>query len=55
MRMWACKECGFNYEEHYGFAKKDIKPGTRFEDLPQDFTCDVCGASKENFECVIDG
>ncbi|MBI2546168.1 rubredoxin [Candidatus Woesearchaeota archaeon] len=55
MRMWACRECGFNYEEHYGLPKRNIKPETRFEDLPADFTCDVCGAKKENFECVIDG
>ncbi len=54
MKMWACKDCGFNYEEEYGFAKLGIKPGTKFEDMPKDFKCDVCGAPKENFECVID-
>ncbi|MFO7911998.1 MAG: rubredoxin [Desulfotignum sp.] len=27
-----------------------IKPGTAFEDLPDDWTCPICGASKDDFD-----
>ena len=30
--------------------KNDIEPGTSFEDLPDDWVCPVCGASKDEFE-----
>jgi len=27
-----------------------IAPGTKFEDIPEDWVCPICGASKDNFE-----
>jgi len=27
-----------------------IKPGTRFEDIPNEWVCPVCGATKDQFE-----
>ena len=51
MKKYRCKVCGWIYDE----AKGDgIAPGTRFEDLPAEFICPLCGAPKEEFEVVED-
>lgn len=40
------------YDPEEGDPYNGIDPGTLFEDLPEDWTCPVCGASKEEFEKV---
>ena len=47
---YVCQVCGFTYDEDAGFPEMGIEPGTKFEDLPEDFTCPVCGVDKSNFE-----
>ncbi|MEW6714970.1 MAG: rubredoxin [Nitrospirota bacterium] len=42
--MWRCTICGYEYDE--------VKEGAKFEDLPDDWKCPVCGAPKESFEKV---
>jgi rubredoxin-NAD+ reductase len=42
--------CGWQYNEELGDTELGIAPGTKFEDLPEDFECPVCGLGKENFE-----
>ena len=42
MAKWVCLICGYVYDED--------KEGTKFEDLPEDWTCPECGAPKEDFE-----
>lgn len=49
MTKYVCELCGWEYDEAAGSPEYDIEPGTRFEDLPEDFTCPLCGAGKEDF------
>ena len=42
--------CGFIDGEAEGLPEDDIAPGTRFEDLPEDWECPDCGISKADFE-----
>lgn len=46
---YACELCGWEYDEAVGYPEKGIAPGTKFEDLPEDFACGLCGASKDQF------
>jgi len=48
-RMFLCTICGWLYEEARGLPDDDILPGTRWEDLPDDFVCPECGAGREWF------
>jgi len=47
---WECVLCSYVYDPELGDPTQDIDPGTAFEDLPDDWTCPDCGASKEDFE-----
>ncbi len=47
---YVCEICGFEYDEEVGAPDQGIAPGTKFEDLPDDFVCPVCGVPKENFK-----
>jgi flavin reductase (DIM6/NTAB) family NADH-FMN oxidoreductase RutF/rubredoxin len=50
MDKYVCKICGYVYEPEIGDPDNGIEAGTRFEDLPEDWTCPVCGAGKKDFE-----
>jgi len=54
MRKWECIICGFVYDEAEGMPEEDIEPGTKWEALPEDWTCPDCGAPKEDFELIDD-
>ena len=54
MKNYRCKVCGWIYDEAKGDPDNGIAPGTRFEDLPAEFICPLCGAPKEEFEVVED-
>lgn len=47
---YVCQVCGWEYDEDEGYEEEGIQPGTKFEDLPADFSCARCGVSKSNFE-----
>ena len=49
---WQCIVCGWIYDEAEGCEEEDIPPGTRWEDVPEDFVCPECGVSKEDFEMI---
>jgi rubredoxin len=51
-RSWMCLICGWIYDEEAGLAEEGIAPGTRWEDVPINWTCPECGARKEDFEMV---
>jgi len=51
-RTWMCLICGFVYDEEKGLPDDGIAPGTRWEDIPINWTCPECGARKEDFEMV---
>ncbi|HWR90393.1 MAG TPA: rubredoxin [Dissulfurispiraceae bacterium] len=52
--LWQCQtiNCGYIYNPAKGDKKKNIEKGTRFEDLPDDWTCPLCGAGKNMFKSV---
>ena len=50
MDRWECTICGYIYDPEEGDPENGIAPGTSFEDLPDDWVCPECGASKEEFE-----
>jgi rubredoxin len=52
MKTWMCLICGWTYDEAAGLPEEDIAPGTRWEDVPINWTCPECGARKEDFEMV---
>ncbi len=49
---YVCTICGYVYDPEKGDPDGGIPPGTPFEEIPDDWTCPVCGASKEDFEVV---
>lgn len=51
-RTWMCLICGWIYDEKEGLPDDGIAPGTRWEDIPMNWTCPECGARKEDFEMV---
>ncbi len=46
---WICKTCGWIYDEAKGDPDSGIPPGTRFEDIPEDWSCPLCGVTKADF------
>lgn len=50
MAKYVCSVCGFEYDEAIGIPEAGIAPGTKWEDLPEDWVCPVCGAEKSDFE-----
>lgn len=52
MKRYMCLLCGFIYDEQAGCPDEGIAPGTRWEDIDDDWECPDCGATKEDFEMV---
>lgn len=52
MQQWECIVCGWIYDEAVGDPNSGIAPGTKFEDIPDDWLCPECGVGKEDFELV---
>ena len=50
MGKWRCTICGYVYDPEFGDSDGGIAPGTKFEDIPDGWTCPVCGATKDSFE-----
>lgn len=48
-RKWICKQCSMIYDPVTGDPDSGIAPGTLFEDIPEDWVCPICGASKKLF------
>ena len=46
---YVCQACGYVYDEDLGDPDRGIAPGTKFEDLPEDYKCAWCGAGKDLF------
>ena len=44
---YVCNVCGYVYDEEKGDPDNGIAPGTKFEDLPDDFECPLCGVGKD--------
>jgi hydroxylamine reductase len=54
MAKYKCLACEYVYDPVKGNPDTGIQPGTAFEDIPDDWTCPVCGVGKEHFEKIVD-
>jgi rubredoxin len=52
MKKWRCLVCDFVYDEAKGVPEEGIAPGTKWEDVPENWTCPDCGAGKSDFQMV---
>ncbi|MBP3254573.1 MAG: rubredoxin [Bacteroidales bacterium] len=50
MDSYECTICGYIYNPAVGDPDSGIAPGTKFEDIPDDWVCPVCGVGKSDFE-----
>ena len=48
-RQYICNACGWIYDEADGDPDSGLAPGTRFEDIPDDWACPLCGVTKADF------
>ena len=51
-KKWQCVLCAFFYDEAVGMPEEGVAPGTRWEDVPETWTCPDCAAGKSDFEMV---
>ncbi|MGD0958683.1 MAG: rubredoxin [Methylomonas sp.] len=51
-RKYHCRVCEHLYDEAKGDADSGIAPGTRWEDIPEDWSCPICGAPKSFFKLL---
>lgn len=49
MDKYRCNVCGYIYDPEKGDPENGVDPGTKFEDLPDDWVCPICGADKDQF------
>ncbi|MGA1845915.1 rubredoxin [Deferribacter abyssi] len=50
MKKYICTVCGWIYDPEVGDPDNGVEAGTEFENIPDDWVCPECGASKEAFE-----
>ena len=53
-KKYLCVICGYIYDEQFGCPEDGIEPGTKWEDVPENWFCPDCGASKQDFELIED-
>lgn len=53
MEKWICELCGYEYDEATGDSDNGIAAGTKFEDIPEDWVCPLCGAGKSEFKKIL--
>ncbi len=47
---YICTVCNYVYDEELGEPENGIAPGTKWENVPDDYQCPLCGVGKEYFE-----
>jgi rubredoxin len=55
-RKFTCLVCDHVYDEAQGDPQSGIAAGTRWEDVPADWVCPECGATKADFtesQCAL--
>ena len=50
MEKMVCSVCGYVYDPAVGDPDNGIAPGTKWEDVSDDFVCPLCGVGKDMFE-----
>ena len=53
-RKYQCMTCGLIYDEAEGLPDEGLEPGTRWEDIPEDWICPECGTDKYDFSLLED-
>ena len=51
---YVCALCGYVYKTEKGDPDNGVEAGTEFEDISEEWSCPLCGASKEDFDLVED-
>ncbi|MGL5434716.1 MAG: rubredoxin [Lachnospiraceae bacterium] len=49
MKKYVCDVCGYIYDEEAGDPDNGIAPGTKWEDVPEDYACPLCSVGKDEF------
>jgi rubredoxin-NAD+ reductase len=49
---WICDACGFIYDESKGDPDSGLAPGTRYQDIPDDWQCPLCGLTKADLRLL---
>ena len=49
MAEYKCTVCGYIFDTEKGESRRDVAPGTAWDDVPKDFKCPLCGAVKRMF------
>lgn len=52
MDRYVCNVCGYVYDPANGDPDSDIRPGTAFADLPDNWVCPDCGVGTEDFDKI---
>lgn len=52
-KQFICRACGLIYDEEVGDPDSGLPAGTRFEDIPEDWECPLCGVTKIDFEPFV--
>lgn len=47
---YICEVCGYIYDEEKGEPENGIAPGTKWEELPEDYICPLCKMGKQFFK-----
>ena len=47
--VYVCGLCGYEYNEDLGDPDNGVEPGTKWEDVPEDYVCPLCGVGKDQF------
>jgi rubredoxin-NAD+ reductase len=53
MKKYICIICELIYDEELGLPNEGIPPGTKFEDIPDDWHCPLCGIDKTFFKEMV--
>ncbi len=51
--LYQCDVCEWIYDENLGDPDAGIAPGTKWEDIPDDWECPECGAAKDDFTKIV--
>jgi rubredoxin len=51
-KTWQCVLCAFVYDEAAGLPEEGIAPGTSWQDVPENWSCPDCAATKRDFQMI---
>jgi len=49
---YKCKICGHIYDPEVGDPQGGLPAGTKFEDIPDDWKCPICGVTKKDYVAI---